>query len=142
MHSLPSIAASHDASVRDEIEGLTEGKKRAINDFVAPLYTGEAFSAGSTDVGDVSWQAPTAQVYTACFTAGAPGHSWQNVSVGKTSIAHKGMIYAAKIMAATAIDLYEDEKLLDEIKSEFLERTKNGYVCPIPKNEYAKPVEI
>lgn len=141
-YSLPTIAATYDPILRDTVNGLTEGNTRAINDFLSPLYLGDVFSPGSTDVGDVSWQTPTVQIYSACFVSCAPGHSWQNVSVGKTSIAHKGMIYAAKAMAYTAIDLYENEELLADVKTEFLQRTKSGYVCPIPENEYAKPIEI
>ena len=141
-YNLPTIAAEHDPFARAEVERLTDGNTKAINDFLSPLYLGEAFSPGSTDVGDVSWQTPTAQLYAACFTAGAPGHSWQNVSVGKTSIAHKGMIYAAKALAMTAVDLFESPELLEKIKQEYSERTKGGYVCPIPENEYAKAVEM
>ena len=141
-YSLPTIAAEHSPEARAEVERLTEGNTRAINDFLSPLYLGDTFSPGSTDVGDVSWQTPTAQLYSSCFIAGAPGHSWQNVSVGRTSIAHKGMLYAAKALAMTAIDLFEDAELLAKAREEFSERTKNGYVCPIPENEHAKPVEL
>lgn len=141
-HTLPSIAAMHDDFAKKEIEILTEGNTKSINDFVAPLYKGYHFSPGSTDVGDVSWQTPTAQVYTACFVAGSPGHSWQNVSVGKTSIGHKGMLYAAKIIASGAVELYENPEILAAARAEFLEKTADGYYCPIPKDEYAKAVEM
>ena len=141
-YSLPTIAAEHSKQACEEVRALTDNNTRAINDFLSPLYLGDVFSPGSTDVGDVSWQAPTAQLYAACFTAGAPGHSWQNVSLGRTSIAHKGMIYAAKALAMTAIDLFENADLLVKIKEEFNERTADGYVCPIPSNERIKPVEI
>lgn len=139
---IPSLAASLDPEAKKNVAAITDNGNLAINNFVAPLYTGDAFSPGSTDVGDVSWQTPTAQVYTACFTSGAPGHSWQNVSVGKTSIGHKGLIYAAKVLAATAIELFEDPSLIESAKKEWTGRTADGYVCPIPKNEYAKPVEV
>ena len=139
---IPSLAASLDAAARAEVEKLTHGGKLAINNFIAPLYTGDAFSPGSTDVGDVSWQTPTAQVYTACFTTCAPGHSWQNVSAGKSSIGHKGLLLAAKVLASTAVELFETPALIDAAKAEFDSRTKSGYVSPIPDGEYAKPVEI
>jgi aminobenzoyl-glutamate utilization protein B len=51
--------------------------------------------------------------------------------MGKSSIAKKGMNLAAKVMAATAVDLFEDPELLAEAKAEFLERTKSGFVSPI-----------
>lgn len=141
-YGTPTIAAQYSKEAKAEVEALTEGGKKAINDFIAPLHKGYHFSPGSTDVGDVSWQTPAVQLYTACFTSGAPGHSWQNVSVGKTSIGHKGMLYAAKVLAASAIELYENPELLAAAKAEFSENTKGGYYCPIPKDEYAKAVEI
>ena len=140
--AIPSLAAEFDAEVKEKIAEYTNNSERAINDFVAPLYTGECFSPGSTDVGDVSWQTPTAQVHTATFTSCAPGHSWQNVSLGKTSIGHKGMLLAAKVIAAAAVELFETPALVEEAKQEFKSRSKSGYVCPIPEGEFAKAVEM
>jgi aminobenzoyl-glutamate utilization protein B len=139
---IPSLAASLDPDAREKVSEITDGGKLAINNFIAPLYTGDAFSPGSTDVGDVSWQTPAAQVYTACFTSGAPGHSWQNVSLGKSSIGHKGLILAAKVLASSAVELFERPELIGEARAEFEKRTKGGYVSPIPDGEYAKPVEL
>ena len=140
--AIPSLAAEFDAEVKERIAEYTNNSERAINDFVAPLYTGECFSPGSTDVGDVSWQTPTAQVHTATFTSCAPGHSWQNVSLGKTSIGHKGMLLAAKVIAAAAVELFETPALVEEAKEEFKSRSKSGYVCPIPEGEFAKAREM
>ena len=55
---------------------------------------------GSTDVGDVSWVVPTAGFATACWVPGTPGHSWQAVACGGTTIGKKGMQLAAKVLAA------------------------------------------
>lgn len=130
--TLPSLAAEYDDSAKVTVASLTEDGSRAINDFLAPLYKGRAFSAGSTDVGDVSWQTPALQINTVTFPSGAPGHSWQNVSCGKTSIGHKGLICAAKVIADTGIDLFESPEKLSEIREEFNTAVKSGYVCPIP----------
>ena len=59
---------------------------------------------GSTDVGDVSWVVPTGQFSAVTWAAGTPGHAWQIVAQGKGPVAHKGMLFAAKVMAATAYD--------------------------------------
>ena len=61
----------------------------------------------SSDVGDVSWNCPVAQINASTLPAGVPMHSWQMVAVGKTPLAKKGMLYAAKVMAASAIDALE-----------------------------------
>ena len=104
----------------------------AMNDVLLPLYQGEAFSPGSTDVGDVSWQCPTAQLHVAAWPNGCPGRSWQNVSCGKTSIGHKAALCAGKVLCAAAVDLLEQPELLQAAHREHEERTADGYTCPIP----------
>ena len=79
-------------------------------------------TSASSDVGDVSWNVPTAGVVTACWIPGTPPHSWQAVACGGTGIAMKGMINAAKIMSFTAIDLFADHNKIKEARTEFLER--------------------
>ena len=41
------------------------------------------------------------------------------------------MLFAAKVLAATAVDLLTDAELLEKAKAEFSERAAGGYVCPI-----------
>ena len=71
---------------------------------------------GSTDVGDVSWVVPTGQVYTNCYAAGTAMHSWQAVAQGKSAIAHKGMMAAAKVMAMTGAQLLLNPDLVEKGK--------------------------
>ena len=87
----------------------------------------------SSDVGDVSWNCPVAQINAATMPAGVPMHSWQMVAVGKTPMAKKGMLYAAKVMAASAIDALEDPEIIRRAKEELLRRTGGKtYQPPIP----------
>ncbi|MCD8395824.1 MAG: M20 family metallopeptidase [Lachnospiraceae bacterium] len=130
--ALPGVAAENDAAAREEVRLLREKAGHAMNDFLAPLYQGDAFKPGSTDVADVSWLTPTAQIHVASWPNGCPGHSWQNVSCDRTEIGHKAAIHAGKVLAAAAIDLYENPGILDEARAEFERRTREGYICPIP----------
>ncbi len=77
---------------------------------------------GSTDVGDVSWTVPTIGVRTATWVPGTAAHSWQAVAAGGTTIGLKGMQVAAKTLALTAIDLFEDPALIAAAKAEFDQR--------------------
>jgi aminobenzoyl-glutamate utilization protein B len=77
---------------------------------------------GSTDVGDVSWNVPTVGFRTATWVPGTPAHSWQAVAAGGTSIGHKGMGLAAKLIARTAQDLIENPELIDEARIELEEK--------------------
>ena len=103
-----------------------------MNTFLMPLYQDKAFNPGSSDVGDVSWQCPTAQIHVAAWPNGCPGHSWQIVSCGQTELGHKAAVHAGKVLAAAAIDLLTDSSLLGEAKAEFKKRTAEGYTCPTP----------
>ena len=120
-----------DPAIAKAVKELSQNGEKPINDFIPPLYSGTTFTPGSTDVGDVSWLTPTSQINTACWPAGVPGHSWQIVACGKSGLAHKGMLLAGKVLAATAIDLLTDPELLSQAKAEFAERAAEGYVCPI-----------
>lgn len=139
---LPSIAAKIDPSAAEKVAKLSDHGKKPLNDFLCPLYGGDFFEPGSTDVGDVSWQTPTVQLHAVCFTSGSPGHSWQNVSCGKTSIAHKGMMTAARVIAATAIDIIDDPDLLSSAKDEFVRASSDGFMSPIPDGAKAIAIEI
>ena len=133
-------AAGVDDEYMKTVKQLTHNGTKAINDFLPPLFSSTVFTPGSTDVGDVSWLTPTSQISTVCWPAAVPGHSWQIVACGKSGLAHKGMIYAAKVLAATAIDLMTDSELLAAAKAEFNERTEGGYLCPIEPD--AVPIAI
>jgi aminobenzoyl-glutamate utilization protein B len=93
---------------------------------------------GSSDVGEVTLIAPTA---TLNFPGGVPGeigHHWSTVASGYGTAAWKGLNTGAKVMASTALDLLTKPKLLDEIKKEFAEYSKDhSYKSFLP--EGAKP---
>lgn len=138
--SAPGIAAQFDADIAEKVMEMTHELKDPLNDFLMPYYSGTGFVAGSTDIGDVSWLTPAAQIETVTWPSGMPGHTWQTVSCGKSSIAYKGMLCAAKVMAATVIDLIEEPELLKAARDEFKRRSKAGYTCPI--EEGAVPIAL
>ena len=131
--ALPGTLSATNRDIRAFVEEKTDGGKRAMNDFIIPYVPSTMSTPGSTDVGDVSWLTPTAQFTTATWVSGTPGHSWQNVSLGKTGIAYKGMLQAAKILAGAAADLMESPALLEKIRKEFNKNAAEGYDCPIGK---------
>jgi len=85
---------------------------------------------GSTDVGDVSWIIPTLSMNATTAPVNAPWHAWPVVACGGMSIGHKGLIYAAKTMAATMVDLFENPKTLNAIQAEFREKSKGVVYKP------------
>jgi aminobenzoyl-glutamate utilization protein B len=80
---------------------------------------------GSSDVGEVTLVAPTA---TLNFPGGVPGeigHHWSTVASVYGSAAWKGLNAGAKVMAGTALDLMTKQKLLEDIKTEFIKYSKD-----------------
>lgn len=105
-----------------------------LHGLVMPLCPVEEVSPASSDVGDVSWVCPVAQITTATMPGGTPMHSWQEVSVGKSGMAHKGMLYAGKVLAGAAIDVFENPEIVRKAKDELNVRTKGEkYIPPIPQ---------
>jgi aminobenzoyl-glutamate utilization protein B len=135
-----AFAAENARSVFDRMQVPPESKEKVAALAGQPLL-GENFpgwdashvATGSTDVGDVSWITPLSMLRTACTATGAPGHSWAFAATGATSIGHKGMMHAAKVMALVAVDLVERPETLAAARREFEERTRGEpYRCPIP----------
>ncbi|GIO09973.1 amidohydrolase [Brevibacillus reuszeri] len=123
-------------SPEDKAEDIRFDKELAgkeLSDKLNPYRESAVILPGSTDVGDVSWVVPTAQCMTACEALGTPFHSWQMVAQGTTSIAHKGMLHAGKVMAATAWEVMQKPEIIAKAKAE-LKKRLNGevYRCPIP----------
>ena len=129
---VPGVGAQYDAGIKEQVKAQQAECGHAMNAFLLPLYQGEAFRPGSSDVGDVSWQCPTAQIHVAAWPNGCPGHSWQVVSCGRTDIGHKAAVCAGKVLACAVIDLLTQPALLEEARAEFLKQTEAGYTCPTP----------
>lgn len=110
-------------SSEEIIQFLKDHEGRDINDFIVPLIHSEQAGGGSTDVGDVSWVCPTAQISTATWASATPGHSWQIVAQGKSELAHKSTLYAGKVLAGAAIDLFENPELIQKAKDEKAKET-------------------
>ena len=133
---MQEILSRYEKSHKKMVEELfLKHKDEVLSTMIVPLMDVEKAMAGSTDVGDVSWVCPTAQINAVTEAAGTPGHSWQQVSQGKSSIAHKGMLFAGKVMAAAVIDMMEQPELIEEAKKELAGRVgPEGYIAPIPKD--------
>ncbi len=132
------LSAAVKANIPQSLAGNPAAIQALINkpilDMLLPYSEVEGLNMGSTDVADVSWVVPTAQCWVTSAANGTQLHSWEMVAQGKTSIAHKGMLHAGKVLAATAIDLFLDPEILKNAKKELKERLGDQkYICPIPE---------
>jgi aminobenzoyl-glutamate utilization protein B len=108
----------------------------ALDEKVYPLQAIGEKSKGSTDVGDISWHVPTMGLRTTCFPSGSPGHCWQNVASIGSTIGEKGTVYAAQLLAASAIELLQRPDIVAAAKADFQTRMKEKpYTSLIPKGQ-------
>jgi len=106
-----------------------KGLRTSIEPFRLPQ---RSWGGGSTDVAEVSWLTPTTNLGIAFKPEGTPGHHWAAVACGGMSIGHKAMITAAKVMAASSLDLLSHPEIIEKMRKEWIER-KNGreYLSPL-----------
>jgi aminobenzoyl-glutamate utilization protein B len=116
----------------DRVNGLRKNKvpdweKYTDTDLVTTIFDAwndGTTSPGSTDVADVSWITPTMEFNTCCNVNGAPGHSWQFTACSGTGIGHKSLIFAAKTMAGSVLDLLKDPELAKQAREEQQKRLR------------------
>ena len=92
------------------------------------LDTNTDLGMGSTDVGDISWNVPTAEFTTATWVPGTPPHSWQAIAAGGTDIGIKGLQLAAKTLALTAADFFETPELAKQAHDELIEERGADFI--------------
>jgi len=105
-------------------------KKVSVADAAAiqPFQVIRRGRGGSTDVGDVSWAVPTAGMRAATWVPGTGAHSWQAVAAGGMSIGKKGMLVAAKTIALSAVDLFNNPSTTTTAKRELDESRGTNFV--------------
>jgi aminobenzoyl-glutamate utilization protein B len=113
--------ATQDLSFAEEIRKTFPGKVPPVAEAaeVKALDAPDDMAPGSTDVGDVSYNVPTAGINVATWVPGTPMHSWQAVACGGTEIGAKGMMVAAKALTNMGIELINDVLLIERAKGEF-----------------------
>ncbi len=120
-----------------EETAFAEALRKTLGDPAKPLGSQEklapethAFEPASTDLGDVSWNVPTAEISAATWVPGVPAHSWQAVACDGMSIGVKGMMVAAKTMALTGYDLLTQPSHVQQARAEFQQRRGAAVYTP------------
>ena len=110
----------------------------ALSSRIEPLPENPIRGSASTDVGDISWFVPVANVMVASYGYGLPTHSWPVVAATGSSIGNRALLLAAKTLVNSAIDLYTDQQLLDRVKADFRQtRGDQPWQTLIPEGQVA-----
>lgn len=107
-----------------------KGLSTKIEPFSLPQ---KSWGSGSTDVAEVSWLTPTTQLGIAFKPIGTPGHHWSAVACAGMSIGHKCLSTAAKVMAASCLDLLTQPQAVQKMREEWTAKKKGKeYKSPLP----------
>ena len=101
---------------------LNEEILRCAYEVGAPRISGPREKTGSTDFGDVMQKVPGSCIRVAFVPEHTASHSQGFLDHGKTEEGHQAIIYGAKILAATTLDLICDPNLMREIQEEFCQK--------------------
>ncbi len=134
----PQFSEEEKAFARQTQAPLEGEFNKPLSEGIEPLPDKLGQSLASTDTGDISWLVPVGRLRVASYTFGAPGHSWQIVACTGSSIGEKGMMVAAKTLAASAIDLYLSSELVERAQADFKKiRQPLKFITLVPEGQRA-----
>lgn len=81
----------------------------------------------SSDSGDVSQMMPMNFFTTVCWPLGVAPHTWQSCAAAGSTIGQKGAFCAAKVIAATAYDLFRKPETVEQIQREYSGQDRAPY---------------
>lgn len=96
-----------------------EGVEGELSESIMPVDRTIKKDNGSSDVADVSQVVPVVNINTTCYGRHTPNHSWAVTAQTTHPAAHKGMMFAAKVLARMGERLAAEPELLAEVKEEF-----------------------
>jgi aminobenzoyl-glutamate utilization protein B len=112
-----------------------------LNTRVTPLGQ-RGQTAASNDSGDVTWVVPSAGLN---FPASVPGisyHNWQAAVTPTSTIAHKGMVAGAKVLAGTILDFLTKPELVREARAAFEKATTEMKYFPVLPADATPPLDL
>ena len=122
-------------------DSLEEILEKPLDSEIHPFDPAKiVLSAGSTDVGDVGYAAPTLNINIATACIGNVGHTWQMVAQSCSPLAHKGLLTAAQVLALSCIRTMDRPDVIEKAKEEVRKRNGGSYTCPLP-DDVLPPLE-
>jgi aminobenzoyl-glutamate utilization protein B len=115
-----------------------DGLKRTIDPLKGPAVQKPA----ANDAGDVSWKVPMVKVYFPANIPNINAHHWAAGVALATSIAHKGALAGAKVMAASVIECLGNPAVVADAKRTFKQELGGIEYRPLLPRDQKPPVEL
>ncbi|MCD4656886.1 MAG: amidohydrolase [Planctomycetes bacterium] len=125
-----------DNNLAREIQKNSGIEELGMSEIITSIVPEPPIFLASTDVCDVSWVAPTAQLWGATVPLGISLHSWAATASTMMPFAIKGTVTAAKALAMTGLEAILNETFRQEIKLEFVESIKHKKWEKIMNRQY------
>ena len=133
----PPPFSAEDQSFAKEMQRNLGVPEKGFSTEIKEYSDEEKRGGGSTDTADVSRLIPTSgELAIATMPEGIPAHSWAVASCSGSQGGLKGMIVAAKTIAASCIEVLMDTEIVEKAQGEFKERTKDyAYRSAVPVDQ-------
>jgi aminobenzoyl-glutamate utilization protein B len=115
-----------------------EGLRRTID----PLKGAAVQKPAANDAGDISWKVPMVKFYFPANIPNVNAHHWAAGVALATSIAHKGALTGAKVMAASIVECLANPDVVAEAGRTFKEELAGTDYRPLLPREQKPPVEL
>jgi aminobenzoyl-glutamate utilization protein B len=128
------LARAVQAKAKVPVEGL----KRTIEALTGPAVQKTA----ANDAGDISWKVPMVKFY---FPGSIPHINFHHWAAGvplATSIAHKGALAGAKVMAAAIVECLKNPAIVKEAKRTFAQEIHGTEYRPLLPPDQNPPVDL
>ncbi len=103
---------------------------------------GRPQSYASNDSGDISLTVPAGLLFFPGSVPGIQFHEWHAAITPTSTIAHKGMVAGAKVMAGAILDLLTKPELLRKARVEFEETTKAARYFEVLPADAKPPLDL
>jgi len=130
-------------ATQQEVGGSVSGLAMELSDLRPALREDQRRAGYADDIGDISWNVPTASLSFPSNIPGLPGHNWSNAIAMATPIAHKGATAGAKVQAMTLLDFMTRPELVDQAWEYFRDvQTRDLQYSPFIRPEDEPAIEM
>lgn len=137
---MPAWTADEQALARS-IQTSAGVKQTGLESRLEPLKPAVQ-STSSNDSGDITWTVPHGRITFPANIPGVPFHHWAAAIAEAGSIAHKGTVAGAKVMAGSIIDLLTEPDLLAKAKETFKTEVAGSTYRPLLPAGQKPPVDL
>lgn len=129
-------------ATQNEVGGPENGLQTELSPLRPALREDQRRAGFADDIGDISWNVPTASLSFPSNIPGLPGHNWANAIAMATPIAHKGATAGAKAQALTLLDFMVRPELVEEAWDYFRAQTRDLQYTPLLRPQDQPAIEM